>query len=125
MKVKTALGKTLDMGALISKNEKVRAVGNMKVNARGDVIDSHNKIIETVNDKSASGYAKTVGNKSGQIVSKQNDKINKNLQKAVSDPIDIEALEDEQKILEDLQEYANDDLNIIKKTKDENDTEKN
>lgn len=125
MKVKTALGKTLDMGALISKNEKVRAVGNMKVNARGDVIDSHNKIIETVNDKSASGYAKTVGNKSGQIVSKQNDKINKNLQKVVSDPIDIETLEDEQKILEDLQEYANDDLNIIKKTKDENDTEKN
>jgi hypothetical protein len=33
---KSAKGKPVDMGALRLKNEKERAVGNMKVNARGD-----------------------------------------------------------------------------------------
>lgn len=35
------------MGALRLQNEKVRAVGNMKVNARGDVVDDMNRIIAT------------------------------------------------------------------------------
>lgn len=43
---KTANGKTLDMGALILKNENVRAVGNMKVNARGDIVDDMNNVID-------------------------------------------------------------------------------
>ena len=36
---RTAMGKSVDMAALTAKNEKTRAVGNMKVNARGDVIN--------------------------------------------------------------------------------------
>lgn len=44
---RTANGKNLDMRALALKNEKVRAVGNMKVNARGDMIDDGNNIIIT------------------------------------------------------------------------------
>jgi len=36
---KTANGKTLDMRSLALKNEQTRAVGNMKVNARGDIIN--------------------------------------------------------------------------------------
>ena len=36
---RSANGKQVDMGALRLKNEKTRAVGNMKVNARGDVIN--------------------------------------------------------------------------------------
>jgi len=35
------------MGALRLKNEKVRAVGNMKVNARGDVVDDKNGVINS------------------------------------------------------------------------------
>lgn len=42
---RTANGKLLDMRSLALKNETVRAVGNMKVNARGDTIDDGNKII--------------------------------------------------------------------------------
>lgn len=42
---RSANGKIVDMGALRLKNEKVRAVGNMKVNARGDQIDDMNRII--------------------------------------------------------------------------------
>lgn len=43
---RSAMGKTVDMGSLLLQNESVRAVGNMGVNARGDVINSNNKIIE-------------------------------------------------------------------------------
>ena len=39
---KTAMGKVVDMAALTAKNEKTRAVGNMKVNARGDAVDDKN-----------------------------------------------------------------------------------
>ena len=44
---RTANGKQLDMRALALKNENVRAVGNMKVNARGDAVDDNNKVIVT------------------------------------------------------------------------------
>jgi hypothetical protein len=43
---RSAMGKTVDMGSLLLQNEGVRAVGNMGVNARGDVINGNNKIIE-------------------------------------------------------------------------------
>ncbi len=43
---KTAQGKTVDLGALMLQNENTRAVGNMKVNARGDLIDGWNRPID-------------------------------------------------------------------------------
>ena len=44
---KSARGKQVDMGALRLKNEKERAVGNMKVNARGDSVDDKNNSIHS------------------------------------------------------------------------------
>jgi hypothetical protein len=44
---RTAQGKTVDFGAMAAKNEKVRAVGNMAVNARGDRIDNQGNVIAT------------------------------------------------------------------------------
>ena len=44
---KSARGKPVDMGALRLKNEKERAVGNMKVNARGDEIGEGGRVIRT------------------------------------------------------------------------------
>jgi hypothetical protein len=46
---RTAQGKMIDMGQLILKNEKVRAVGNMNVNARGDLLDDKNQVISARN----------------------------------------------------------------------------
>jgi hypothetical protein len=46
---KTAQGQTIDIGALILQNETVRAVGNMNVNARGDLLDGNNQIIDQKN----------------------------------------------------------------------------
>jgi len=43
---KSAMGKTVDLGALLLQNEQVRAVGNMGVNAAGDLVDGTNNIIE-------------------------------------------------------------------------------
>lgn len=46
----TANGVPFDMAAFRAKNELTRAVGNMNVNARGDVLDSNNNIIENRNN---------------------------------------------------------------------------
>lgn len=40
---RTAQGKIVDLGALQLQNENVRAVGNMDVNARGDLVDHNNR----------------------------------------------------------------------------------
>jgi hypothetical protein len=53
---KTAMGKTIDMGSMSVANEKIRAVGNMKVNARGDIIDSNNNIVKTRQQQLAEQY---------------------------------------------------------------------
>jgi hypothetical protein len=60
MKHRSAMGKSVDMASLRSKNEKVRAVGNMSVNARGDIIDSNNQIISDVNHRVQNMYQKVV-----------------------------------------------------------------
>lgn len=43
----TAQGQSVDLGTIKIRNEHVRAVGNMNVNARGDVLDGNNQVIET------------------------------------------------------------------------------
>jgi len=75
-KYRTAMGKTIDMASLTAKNEKVRAVGNMSVNARGDTIDAQGKVIVPATQKVSNNYQKTVGNKSANIVKPQS-KANK------------------------------------------------
>ena len=64
---RTAMGKSVDMSSLARKNEKVRAVGNMNVNARGDTIDAQGRIITPVTTKVTDMYSKTVGNRSAQV----------------------------------------------------------
>lgn len=64
MVFRTALGKTVDMSAVVTKNEKVRAVGNMNVNARGDVINNNNEVINDSTNRVKASYSKIV-NQSG------------------------------------------------------------
>ncbi len=61
---RSAQGKIIDMAALAAKNERVRAVGNMKVNARGDSIDNAGKIVTPVTQKVGAQYQATVNNRS-------------------------------------------------------------
>lgn len=70
-KYRTALGKVVDMATLASKNEKTRAVGNMKVNARGDTIDAFGQVVKPATSKVNEVYSKTVGNRSAQPVAQK------------------------------------------------------
>jgi len=59
---RTAQGKIVDLGALQLKNESVRAVGNMNVNARGDLLDSNNRPIDSRNNQVGRQYKKQATN---------------------------------------------------------------
>lgn len=61
---RTAQGKVVDLGALQLRNENVRAVGNLPVNSRGDLIDSNNRPIDTRNQQVARQYKKQVSSNS-------------------------------------------------------------
>jgi hypothetical protein len=53
---KTAQGRTLDMDRLRLLHEKVVAVGNMNVNARGDQVDQYGNVVKTKNDLTKEKY---------------------------------------------------------------------
>ena len=55
----TAQGKTVDLGAIILQNEHVRAVGNMNVNARGDLLDGSSRVIDQRNQQVARQLERT------------------------------------------------------------------
>lgn len=57
---RSAQGKAIDMSAIASSNERTRAVGNMNVNARGDILDSNNKVIQDSTKRVRTTYNKTV-----------------------------------------------------------------
>ena len=57
---RSAMGKSVDMGAMTTKNEKTRAVGNMGVNGRGDLLDSKNKVVKQGSDRVRANYKKAV-----------------------------------------------------------------
>jgi hypothetical protein len=62
-RIRSAIGKEIDMSALVSKHEHVRAAGNMGVNARGDIIDSKNEVIMDNNQRIGGVYNKTLASK--------------------------------------------------------------
>jgi len=110
-KFRTALGKTVDMGALTTRNEKVRAVGNMSVNARGDTIDAQGRIVKPVTEKVTDGYAKTVGNKSAnpikrpiaqpakpepEIVLEELTSMERELEESLEDDLEVEKIKQEE-----------------------------
>ena len=57
---RSAQGRVIDMNSMALKNEKVRAVGNMKVNARGDVLDQNNNVIQPATIRVAENYSQSV-----------------------------------------------------------------
>lgn len=57
---RSAQGKMVDMGQLMLKNEKTRAVGNMNVNARGDLLNDKNQIISSRNQQVTKQYNKQI-----------------------------------------------------------------
>lgn len=110
---RTAMGKSVDMNALRSKNEKVRAVGNVKnLNARGDTIDIHGRVIKPVTEKVNDGYAKTVGNRSAHVTKRPAppaQKIQPDKPKVEEPKLDLAELTTEER---ELEESLEDDLEV-------------
>ena len=101
---KSAMGRVVDIGALMLENENVRAVGNMNVNARGDTLDSANRVIESKTKQVQKHYQKQSTNTSAMepttstaVAKKQQAekaKIKKRKEKVVSDSV-LDAYNDE------------------------------
>jgi hypothetical protein len=98
---RTAMGKVVDMAALAARNEHTRAVGNMRVNARGDTIDANGRVIRSVTEKVNEAYGKTVGNKSAQVkrqvttkpkVELELTQAEKELEESFDDDIEVEKI---------------------------------
>jgi hypothetical protein len=53
---RTMLGKEVDMDALLLKNETIRAVSNIKINARGDELGPNGQIIRKREDSASEYY---------------------------------------------------------------------
>jgi len=64
---KSAMGRVVDMGALMLENENTRAVGNMNVNARGDILDNANRVVETKNKQVGKHYQRQVTNTTAHV----------------------------------------------------------
>lgn len=91
---KTALGKQVDMGALMLQHENVKAVGNMGVNARGDIVDSSNKVVERANQRISKQYAKQVSKMSADPVTTSAPRKPKVVPETVVDAVEEPVLEE-------------------------------
>ncbi len=86
---KSAMGKTVDLGALLLQNEQVRAVGNMGVNAAGDVVDSNNRVIDQKNRQVQRQYKRQTNVGTGPVAT-SNISAKKSQQEILPDPVDFD-----------------------------------
>ena len=93
---RSAGGKTVDLETLMLKNEDVRAVGNMNVNARGDVISPENKKVasrsEQVNKQYRKQHSKTVRDNPVASSKKAAQATARNIAKAIVDSTSSQAI---------------------------------
>jgi hypothetical protein len=89
---RSAMGKAVDMSAIVTRNEKVRAVGNMGVNARGEVIDSHGRIVQNSTNRVKETYNDTIDN--GEPIM--------NIQSGLKEDVQPVFSPEEEKFLEDI-----------------------
>jgi hypothetical protein len=83
---RTAQGKIVDLGALQLKNENVRAVGNMNVNAKGDLIDGSNRPISSRNEQVGRQYKKQTNVNDDVVVSSKKSAV---VTPMVAEPIPV------------------------------------
>ena len=96
---RSAQGVAVDLGVLMLQNEHVRAVGNMKVNARGDKIDNQNQVVETKPQQIQRQNARSTTNVSDQPVHSSAAKAQRNIQADNEQVLDVNS---DPEMLEDL-----------------------
>lgn len=105
---RSANNRTIDMDTLRLKNEDVRAVGNMNVNARGDRLDSSNKTVDSRNKRISRQYKKQT-NVVDQPISDSIEDAKKNI---------ADAQENIQEKPEQFEEF--DDLDVVSEINETN-----
>lgn len=113
---RTAQGKSLDMASLASRNEKVRAVGNMSVNARGDTIDATGKVLVPVTKKVGDAYQKTVSNRAATLA-KRREEINQPIETAPAPEAKINVTEELELLANELEIEDDEDALAIEAIK--------
>ena len=88
-RIKTARGQVLDMGALATQHEKTRAVSNVPVNARGDIIDNRGNVKVPREKVSKEYYNETVPGADAVEVSIKEDEAPKKTSKKKSGPTEV------------------------------------
>jgi len=96
----SAMGKMVDFTALAAKNERVRAVGNMNVNARGDIINSNDEIINDASKRVNTFYSKTMNN----VGAMSNQAVATVAEQSSGDLVEDTVSEIEQNLLEEFDE---------------------
>lgn len=96
---RSAMGKPIDMSAIRSRNEKVRAIGNMSVNARGDIIDSNNQVV-----KQNTQRVNRVYNKATVTPTPKEKQITPDMPSVVPSPVQTPNVEPPVVFLEDMTE---------------------
>lgn len=92
---RSAMGKAVDMSAIVTRNENVRAVGNMGVNARGDVIDSYGRVVQQNTKRVNDSYNNTLDeSNNGEPVM--------NIQSGLKEDVQPVFSPEEEKFLEDI-----------------------
>jgi len=104
MSHRTAMGKMVDMGQIVAKNERTRAVGNMKVNARGDTIDARGRIVTPVTQKVGKRYQDTVTNRSANQVNNAPTRRTQAAPAPVQVAVDEELLESEREFDNEIED---------------------
>ena len=82
---RSAKGIVVDMATLVAKNEKTRAVGNMNVNARGDILDSHNHVIRDGSTRVKAAYNNTIGKPNQPVPQQQAPVVAPNFEELTED----------------------------------------
>mgnify|MGYP001155486326 CR=1 FL=1 len=104
---KSAKGKNVDLDLLIQRNELTPAVGNVRVNARGDELGPGGKIIKKREDVLSNYYSQTKNMK--------DESLSSNEQKQFEE-FDSEPESEKDTVIEDQDEWIEDeDGNFIKK----------
>lgn len=111
-KLTSAMGKSIDMASLRSRNEKVRAVGNMQVNARGDQIDSENRVVASAAQRVNRVYTKTTVNPSA--VTKNTSTPRQSTNQSVSATLSLPKVECDEPSKAELDMFDEIDENFVK-----------
>ena len=101
---KSMQGKSIDMDLLRQKNELTPAVGNVKVNARGDELGAGGKIVRTREQVLQDYYDSNPGMPDEDMASRQ--QLAEEAEEKVSDPLVVENNDEEWEELRNLVSWA-------------------